>query len=87
MAFEFVQTREGPETSLGHFPFEPLPTRGKNHPVEVTVMYDPEGIVRVTARDPRSGQQIQRAFADESEGIGPVLAAQKPQVDGMTLLD
>lgn len=87
MAFEFVQTREGSETSLGHFLFEPLPTRGKNHPVEVTVMYDPEGIVRVTARDPRSGQQIQRAFADESEGIGPVLAAQKPQVDGMTLLD
>ncbi|MBY0398930.1 Hsp70 family protein, partial [Myxococcota bacterium] len=69
MILELTQTRgEGAEPmSLGHFAFGPIASPRKNYPVEVTVAYDGEGLVRVAARDPNTGSAMERML-DASEG-------------------
>ncbi len=44
--------------SLGHFSFGPIASPRKNYPLEVTITYEQEGFVKVVAKDPRTGQQI-----------------------------
>jgi hypothetical protein len=51
--------------SLGAFAFGPLSRPRKNYPVEVTLAYDAEGLVRATARDPLTGEVIARDLASE----------------------
>lgn len=82
MVLDLVQTKGdgGSERSLGHFAFGPITEPRKNYPVEITIAYDLEGIVKVTARDPRSGRQLEREIADESQIESARLARWRQQV-------
>jgi len=46
--------------SLGHFAFGPIKRPKKNYPVEVTLAYDSEGLVKVTAKDVTTGEALER---------------------------
>lgn len=46
--------------SLGHFAFGPIKRPKKNYPVEVTLAYDTEGLVKVTAKDVVTGEALER---------------------------
>src|SRR5262249_17989884 len=60
---DIVQVKAPGETpiSLGQFAF-PVERPRKNHPLELTLGYDEQGMVRVVARDPDSGREVQRDF-------------------------
>jgi len=49
------------EASLGLFAFGPIRRPRKNYPIEVSLSYDREGLVKLTARDPQSGESINHA--------------------------
>jgi molecular chaperone DnaK len=49
--------------SLGHFAFGPLRAPRLDYPVELSLAYDAEGLVRVTARDLVTGEALQREMA------------------------
>jgi len=57
--------------SLGHFAFGPIKRPKKNYPVEVTLAYDAEGLVKVTAKDLITGEALERELAS---GDNPDLA-------------
>ena len=57
--------------SLGLFAFGPLRRPRKNYPVEVTLAYDTEGLVRVTARDLVTGEAMEREL---TQGHDPEVA-------------
>jgi len=64
--------------SLGFFAFGPLRRPRKNYPVEVTLAYDAEGLVRVTARDPLTGEVIERQLvSDESPDLVRIARARE----------
>lgn len=67
MVVEVVQTKGEAETarSLGHFVFGPLPRPRKNYPIEVSMAYDAEGIVKIGARDPESGIEIGHQLSED----------------------
>ena len=78
--FELVQRRGDPcvEASLGHHAFGPLADTRRNRPIEVTVKLDSEGMLRVEAIDPASGQRI--AHSVDREGTtGRERFADEPQ--------
>ena len=62
---EIVQSKgeREPEQSLGHFAFGPLRAPRLNYPVELSLAYDSEGLVRVTAKDMVTGEALQREMA------------------------
>jgi molecular chaperone DnaK len=64
LVFELVQSKTDDEegSSLGHFSFGPIAAPRKNYPVE----YDLDGLVHVTARDPRTGNAMEHRVEDRS---------------------
>ena len=62
---EIVQSKgeREPEQSLGYFAFGPLRAPRLNYPVELSLAYDSEGLVRVTAKDMVTGEALQREMA------------------------
>ncbi len=68
LVFELVQSKTGEEeaSSLGNFSFGPIVAPRKNYPVEVTIEYDLDGLVHVTARDPRTGNAMEHRVDDRS---------------------
>lgn len=71
MVFELCQTRgangtETEEVSLGHFAFGPIKNPKKNYPVEIKIEYDIEGIVKVTAKDARTGEEMKQILQDDT---------------------
>lgn len=67
-----MQSKGGNEVahSLGLIAFGPLKRPQKNLPVEVTLAYDREGMVRITARDGISGESIDQLLGEEGGGAG-----------------
>ncbi len=68
LVFELVQSKTGEEeaSSLGNFSFGPIVAPRRNYPVEVTIEYDLDGLVHVTARDPRTGNAMEHRVEDRS---------------------
>jgi molecular chaperone DnaK len=72
-------------TSLGDFAF-PIERPRKNHPFEITLGYDEQGMVSVVARDADTGREVKREFTGTSHSFGRNLA-QKSLVDSVSLCD
>lgn len=84
---DVVQSKDGTEVvdSLGHFAFGPIRRPHKNYPVEVTVSYDVEGMARVQARDPISGETLERNLLDGSDPGGARLAQERAWLGEITV--
>ncbi len=68
IVFELVQCKgEEKEVSLGNFAFGPIQNPRKNYPVELTIVYDAEGMVKVTARDLQTGQKMDQVWEDKDQ--------------------
>ena len=52
--------------SLGHFSFGPIKRPKRNYPVEVTLAYDTEGLVKVTAKDLVTGEALERELTSDN---------------------
>lgn len=67
LVFDVVQSKgEGDVVaSLGFFAFAPLRKPRKNYPVEVTLAYDAEGLVRVAAKDLLTGEALEREMTSD----------------------
>lgn len=67
MVLEIVQAKgRGSEArSLGYFAFGPIANPEINHPIEVTLAYDEEGLVKVTAKDPSTGQEMEHTIESD----------------------
>ena len=87
MVIEVVQQRAPgvEEKSLGYFAFGPIDKPRKNYPVEITLAYDLDGLVTVTARDPDSGQEIEQILDQEGEHFNARMAEQKEWVTGLEI--
>ena len=77
-----VQSKAGNEVahSLGTIAFGPLKRPQKNLPIEVTLAYDREGMVRITARDGISGESV-----DQMIGKNGRVGASLPPTEGQCL--
>ncbi len=66
MIFELVQSRgpDDPGQSLGHFAFGSIAEPRRNYPIELVVTYDLDGLVRVQARDPRTGKELEHILTE-----------------------
>ena len=65
MIFELVQSRgSGDERSLGHFAFGPIRSPRKGKPMELTVGYDDQGLVRARVRDPESAAELEHLMGE-----------------------
>lgn len=74
-----------PVHSLGVIAFGPLRRPQRNHPVEVTLGYDAEGLVRITARDPVSGEALEREFSGGGDAALAQLQAGRGLVQGLRI--
>jgi molecular chaperone DnaK (HSP70) len=86
MVFEVVRVSAGGDAeSLGHFAYL-IENPRKNHPLEVSLGYDPLGGVTVDARDPHTNREVRQEFGDA--GPGPdSLAALADMVSTVRLLE
>ncbi len=82
MVFEVVQQKgEGDqEKSLGYFIFGIEQPR-KGYPVEVTLAYDLEGMVKVTAKDPETGKVLEQIMDEDGQAMSTTLMEQKHWVE------
>lgn len=70
MILEIVQVKPPAEiTSLGHFAFGPLQASSAAYPVEVTLVCDEEGLLNVTARDPKTSRMIDFTVQGQAEQV------------------
>jgi molecular chaperone DnaK len=69
LVFDVVQgkTEHDVQASLGRFIFGPLERPQRNYPVELTVGYDAQGLVRVQAKDLITLRSLQRDFSDSQD--------------------
>jgi hypothetical protein len=58
----------------------------KNHPLEITLGYDEDGVVSRAARDPDTGREIKRDFTDSVHPMDRILA-QKVLLDSVDLCE
>ena len=74
---EIVQVKGSDElpTSLGHFAF-PIERPRKNHPLEVTLGYNEQGLVSVVARDPETKREVKRDFTGSAHPRDAILEQQ-----------
>lgn len=71
LVFDLVQTdAEGQQHPLGRFEFGPFPLAAARRPIEVTIKYNSEGLVEVSALDVQTGHQVERTF-DEAHDSNP----------------
>jgi molecular chaperone DnaK len=87
MVIEAVQ-QKGPgleEKSLGYFIFllpENCPT---SYPIDITLAYDLEGLVTVTARNQQTSQVLKQIMDDEGSALDNELVNQKSWVDNLSI--
>lgn len=82
MVFEVVQQKAkgDQEKSLGYFIFV-IDEPRKSYPVEVTLAYDLEGMVKVTAKDPETGKVLEQMMDEEGQAMESTLLEQKKWLD------
>jgi len=78
MVFEVVQQKgqAEQEKSLGYFIFAIAEPR-KNYPVEITLAYDLEGMVTVTAKDPETNKVLEQIMDEDGQAMDSKLIEQK----------
>ena len=64
------------QTSLGFFAFA-IENPSANYPVEITLAYDLEGCVTVTAHDPQTGRQMAQVMDKDAEALDNALLQQQ----------
>jgi molecular chaperone DnaK len=84
---DIVQSKDGESIvdSLGLVAFGPIRRPQKNYPVEVTVSYNSEGMARVQARDPVSGETLERSLLDNSDPNAARLAQERAWLGGISV--
>lgn len=82
MVIEVVQQKSAgeQEKSLGYFIFG-IDEPRKNYPVEITLAYDLEGMVKVTAKDPESGKVLEQIMDEDGQAMSENLMQQKEWVE------
>lgn len=82
MVIEVVQQKapNEQEKSLGFFIFSIKQPR-MGYPVEITLAYDLEGMVKVTAKDPETGTVLERVMDEEGQAISDALLSQQQWVE------
>jgi molecular chaperone DnaK len=87
MVFELVQARgpDDPGQSLGHFVFGPIAEPRKNYPIELVVTYDLDGLVRVNARDPRTGRELEHMLTEGGGTDATKVARVRAAIDGLRI--
>ena len=82
MVIEVVQQKapDDQEKSLGYFIFN-IDQPRKSYPVEITLAYDLEGMVKVTAKDPETGAVLERVMDEEGQAMDERLLEQQQWVD------
>ncbi len=85
MVIEVIQQKtEGQqEKSLGYFIFG-IDAPRKNYPIEITLAYDLEGMVKVTAKDPETGKVLEQIMDEQGQSVNTDLLKQKSKVVGCT---
>ncbi|MGX5174009.1 Hsp70 family protein [Aliikangiella sp. IMCC44653] len=88
MVIEVVQQKAAndQEKSLGYFIFGIEEPR-KNYPVEITLAYDLEGMVKVTAKDPETGTVLEQIMDEDGQAMDQALMEQKSWVDDTRVND
>ena len=78
MVIEVVQQKAAAENekSLGFFIFGIAQPRN-NYPVEITLAYDLEGMVTVTANDPETGEILEQIMDEDGQTVDATLLEQK----------
>lgn len=69
VSIEILQRKDShsiPE-SLGKFQFGPIGLPEKNYPVEITIGYDENGRVQLSAKDPRTGAIMEEIIGNQKE--------------------
>mgnify|MGYP000512291338 CR=1 FL=1 len=86
MVIEVVQQKSAgeQEKSLGYFIFG-IDAPRKNYPVEITLAYDLEGMVKVTAKDPETGGVLEQIMGEDGHAVSADLLAQKEWVEQLTI--
>lgn len=88
MILEIVQAKGTDEpVSLGNFAFGPITQPRKNYPVEISVAYDLEGLVKIAARDPRTGQEMERMLEDPAQAETARLARLRELVSSVKIAE
>jgi len=82
MVFEVIQQKGASEQekSMGYFIFS-IELPRKNYPVEVTLAYDLEGMVKVTAKDPETGKVLEQIMDEDGQAMASALLEQKKWLD------
>ena len=77
MVIEVVQQKaeDDQEKSLGYFIFGIEEPR-KNYPVEITLSYDLEAMVKVTAKDPETGKVLEQIIDEDGQAMDAELIEQ-----------
>ncbi len=78
---------DGTAVDLGVFEFGPINAPRKNYPVEVTLSYDAEGIVMVSAFDPESGTKMEQVLSAEGDERAKWIMQQRSWVSGLSIND
>jgi molecular chaperone DnaK len=71
--------------SLGNFDFGPIRRPRKNYPVEITLAYDFEGVVNVSARDPQTNESMSACMVTEEGVLDRALLEQRGWLQEMRI--
>ncbi len=85
MIIEVVQQKEDKERSLGYFAFGPIENPKKNYPIMITLAYDVQGMVKVTARDEETGKSIEQVLNDEMIQMDEKHAQQQIWIEALVI--
>ncbi len=87
LIFDIVQSKgdNAIDASLGMFAFGPLRSPCKNYPVELSVAYDAQGLVRVTAKDMMTGETLQQELANSENPDMAGLTTARTLLDSVRL--
>lgn len=82
-----VSGADGMAVDLGVFEFGPIAAPRKNYPVEITLSYDAEGIVMVSALDPETGTGMEQVASADGDERAKWIMQQRAWVAGLNIND
>lgn len=87
VVIEVVQQKEPSveEKSLGYFIFSLPPGVPRHYSVEITLAYDLEGLVKATARNPSTGEELQQVMDEEGMALDDELLRQQDWVNNLPI--
>jgi molecular chaperone DnaK len=79
------KSADTPVCSLGNFDFGPIRRPRKNYPIEITLAYDFEGVVNVSARDPQTNETMVASMVTEEGVLDSALLEQRGWLQEMRI--